>query len=366
MNWNQNSSMRGFFFEFGLELDLMKAKLVVPMLTTIFLVTFATSSLASVRMEFCNENEFDIRWAFTAVDGGLFGAPNSLDEAVGIWGDGFYVAPAGQCKTSSFTIGADKVYFVFMTMDEQPRFLNLSLGGIKSVDDTAPVSEMCIPTDGQHFYYEPDAADYKDGKIYRCPRQASRSGRDYFQSAKAREMGIAQVSTGIRAVGDNFLTVTIPRLDDPVTYPLRRAEIAVEPEVILAPAEMYVVLTRRIDGERIKYGPSVRVNPNQHEEFGFDVGEKLFVYTLNERGEFTLQLDPKSNGLAISSDKVSGILNQGQAFDIQRVLIDGIHQGFFAYNPWAAQGLYLNASAIDRSEMTADLERLLFASIEDG
>lgn len=344
----------------------MKIKLLAPMLATVFLVMFATGSSASVRMEFCNENEFDIRWAFTAVDGGLFGAPNSLDDAVGIWGDGFYVAPAGQCKTSSFTIGADKVYFVFMTMDEQPRFLNLSLGGIKTVDDIAPVREMCIPTDGQHFYYQPDAVDYKDGKINRCPRKASRSGRDYFQSAKPRDMGIAQVSTGIRAVGDNFLTITIPKLEDPETYPLRPAETSVEPELVLGPAEIYVRLTRRVDGERIEYGPSVRVNPDQHEEFGFDVGEELFVYTLNESGDFTLQLDPKSNGLAIPSDKVSGILNQGQAFDIQRVLIDGIHQGFFAFNPWAGQGLYLNASAIDRGEMAAELERLLFANIEDG
>ena len=200
----------------------MKPKHLIPVLTTMFLATFATSASASVRMEFCNENDFDIRWAFTAVDAGLFGPPNSLDEAVGIWGDGFYVAPAGQCKTSSFKIGADKVYFVFMTMDEEPRFLKLSFDSIENVNDPAPVTEMCIPTDGQHFYYQPEAVDYKDGKIYQCPSKASRSGRDYFQSAMPREMGIAQVSAGIRAVGDNFLTVTIPKLENPVTYPLRQ------------------------------------------------------------------------------------------------------------------------------------------------
>lgn len=326
----------------------------------LLMATATSNALASVKMEFCNENDYSIRWAFLALNGGLFGAPNSIEDAVGVWGDGFYVAPAGECRTSSFEIGADKVYFVFMTFDDTPRFYSLSLGGIDSVREANPIREICIPMDGEHFYYEPEAANYEGGRVLNCPRKVSRSGNDYYSSATTREMGIAQISSGIRVVGNHFLTVTIPKIENPALFDLKGAEIMAEP-VVVYPHEVLVRPMSRVEGDSITYGQSVTIGHDQHEAFGFDVNNKIFAYRFTEAGELEAQVDAQANNLAIFSHQFHKILgNEIQPFVLQSVMSKGELQGFYIYNPYAGQGVYLDPSAIDVSKMSPGLEGVVF------
>ncbi|MEZ5814471.1 MAG: hypothetical protein R3E13_07135 [Alphaproteobacteria bacterium] len=127
-----------------------------------------------------------------------------------------------------------------------------------------------------------------------------------------------------------------------------------------------VRMAPRVDpsaGNGIQYGQSVTVSGSNFDDFGFS--DSVTVYTLDDQGHMDVQPGASGN-LSIDSDKIAGILNQGGNFELQRVVVNGDEQGFYAYNPQAGAGIYLGPDAIDRSAMSGVMKQELFTEIGDN
>ncbi len=331
----------------------MKQSYCIRCLLLVVLI-WTNGAIAGVKVEFCNEGTTSFRWAYIAHDGGVFGRSTSMEDAVDIWASGFSYAPAGQCRTTRSEIHGDEIYFVFLTTGEDIQYFQLTWNGARIEQDEHPIDEVCVPLDGYVFRYSVDPANYKDGKVVRCPDKIGSYGR--LESDDPREMGIAKVSGGIRVEGDVFLTITIPRLYDLAEYSLRREgeEGPATPVVKIASLEEQVVLKKRVRSAYVEYSePCNVVSRLSLEDYGIVTDKDLAVYTMDRLGNMEVQLDRGGNTIKVPAGSFYDILSEGR-FSLYRVvtrsqsLHNTQHAGYFVEAEFATWGgFYLDKSAVD-------------------